>query len=239
MVWFNAQPLVLGRTYLIKHDVRMVARQGHDDRFPRQHEDARARTGARPEDERYRRGATSNPPSRSSSIRTTATAPPAASSSIDPLSNATVGAAMIRGAAASQEDELALWNAPVSAEERYQRHGHEPALILVEGKPGLAPVLERALFARDFEVALVSEEGAPAGSFAELAKFSLSAGLILIYETAALSTEERGALSAVAPDRIIDLRAMELPSDHRAAAALVLDQVQLLCRPLGPSSSGE
>jgi hypothetical protein len=109
----------------------------------------------------------------------------------------------------------------------------------VEGKPGLAQVLERALFAQDFEVALISEEGTPADRFAELAKFSLSAGLILIYQTQALSKEERSALSAVAPDRIVDLAAMELPSDHRAAAALVVDQVQLLCRPLGPSKSGE
>jgi hypothetical protein len=158
---------------------------------------------------------------------------------IDLLSNATVGAAMIRGAATSEGAELARGNTPVSAEERYQRHGHEPALILVEGKPGLAQVLERALFAQDFEVALISEEGTPADRFAELAKFSLSAGLILIYQTQALSKEERSALSAVAPDRIVDLAAMELPSDHRAAAALVVDQVQLLCRPLGPSKSGE
>jgi sulfate adenylyltransferase large subunit len=238
VVWFDAQPLVPGRAYLLKHGVRMV------------------RGNAAAVDFRVNMKTLEREPARDlamndiGAVRFESAQPlffdpydrnrtTGSFIIIDLLSNATVGAAMIRGAATSEGAELALGNTPVSAEERYQRHGHEPALILVEGKPGLAPALERALFAQDFEVALISEEGTPANRFAELAKFSLSAGLILIYETQALSKEERSALSAVASDRIVDLAAMDLPPDHRAAAALVVDQVQLLCRPLGSESSQE
>jgi hypothetical protein len=158
---------------------------------------------------------------------------------VDLLSNATVGAAMIRGAAAREGTEPELWNTPVSAEERYRRHGHAPAVIFVEDRPGFAQILERALFAQGFETAVVSGDEIPAARLTDIAKFSQSMGLVLICETGTLMSEEKSALSASVPDRIIDLAAMELPSDPRAAAARVIDQVQSLCRPLGSASSGE
>jgi hypothetical protein len=238
VVWFDAQPLVPGRTYLLKHCVRMVRGNAVavDFRVNMKTLEREPAQDLAMNDIGAVRFETAQPLFFDPYERNRATG---SFIVIDLLSNATVGAAMIRGAAAAEDAELALWNRPVSAEERYRKHGHRPAVILVEGKPGLAPVLERALFAQDFEVALIPEEGAAAGRFADLAKFSLSVGLILIYETAALSSEQRSVLSAIASDRIVDLAAMDLPSDHRAAAAFVVDQVQLLCRPLGPAGSGE
>src|SRR5712691_1809106 len=66
---------------------------------------------------------------------------------IDPISNTTVAAGMIREALSagaletSPEQEAAAAEAalePVTPAERYQRQGHYPGLILVEEKPGLA-----------------------------------------------------------------------------------------------------
>src|ERR1019366_9236617 len=60
---------------------------------------------------------------------------------IDPISNATLGAGMIRADLADQTfvgDASVQEVAPVTAIERYKRHGHSSALILVEDNPALA-----------------------------------------------------------------------------------------------------
>ena len=238
VVWFDAQPLVPGRTYLLKHGVRMVRGNAVavDFRVNMKTLEREPAEDLAMNDIGAVRFESAQPLFFDPYERNRATG---SFIIIDLLSNATVGAAMIRGAAASEDAAVALWNTPVSEQERYCRHGHEPALIFVEDRPGYAPLLERALFAQGFEVAVVSGDQLPADRLNDLAKFSQSVGLILIYEAATLTAGEKSALSAVAADRILDLAAMELPSDHRAAAALVVDQVQLLCRPLGPAGSGE
>ena len=81
---------------------------------------------------------------------------------IDPISNATLGAGMIRADLADQTvaDDVAVAQeyVPVTAADRYKRHGHYPGLILVENNPGLATRLERALFDDHFEVAPCERE---------------------------------------------------------------------------------
>ena len=62
---------------------------------------------------------------------------------IDPISNATLGAGMIRADLSDHTVVLDAAPKPVTATERYKRHGHFPALILVEGNPGLASKIER------------------------------------------------------------------------------------------------
>src|SRR6202140_3065094 len=79
---------------------------------------------------------------------------------IDPISNATLGAGMMRADLADQtvagSVSIAQEYVPVTPAERYKRHGHYPGLIVVENNPGLATRLERALFDDRFEVLLVS-----------------------------------------------------------------------------------
>src|SRR6202008_197387 len=72
---------------------------------------------------------------------------------IDALSNATVGAGMIEEPSSDRQrlaraEFAALENAskPVTVQERYWRHGHCPAIFLLENEPALALRLERALF---------------------------------------------------------------------------------------------
>src|SRR5258708_5035573 len=74
---------------------------------------------------------------------------------IDPATNATVGAGMIQEAlpaisisadAGKEFLSSAGQETPVADEERYARHGHLPAVLLLEGHPALAARLQRLLF---------------------------------------------------------------------------------------------
>ena len=83
---------------------------------------------------------------------------------IDPLSNATVGAAMLgenqletsSPSSTSEFHPQALAPTPVTAAERFTRHGHRSAIVLAEGRLVLASLLERALFQRGYEVLLAT-----------------------------------------------------------------------------------
>jgi len=68
---------------------------------------------------------------------------------IDPLSNATLAAGMIRGVLRSDQHR-----GPVSARERADRLGHEPAVIWLPERRGLATLLERDLFAQGAAVSV-------------------------------------------------------------------------------------
>ena len=126
---------------------------------------------------------------------------------------------------------------PVSAEERYRRHGHDPALILVENRPQLALYLERALFAQGFEVALLSSEEIPADRLRETLALLQSIGLVVIYSAGAVSSGEKLALSGLAANRTFDLATMDLPADDQAAVhrALGASVARMQIRPADPS----
>src|SRR6202049_1321077 len=86
---------------------------------------------------------------------------------IDAISNATVGAGMIQEAVpderrweALEPASLEIAQKRVSAQERYERHGHYPATFLLENEPALASRLERALFEQSFEVLHLSDDEA-------------------------------------------------------------------------------
>ena len=150
---------------------------------------------------------------------------------IDPISNATLGAGMIRADLADQtvvDDVSTQELVPVTATERYKRHGHYPGLILVENNAGLATRLERALFDDHFEVLLVNGDTLSVADLErEHASFETS-GLVVIYSCGDLAPEARHKLSALAPDRFFDLSALRLPVEEQDA----VQQALLLLRPL-------
>jgi len=86
---------------------------------------------------------------------------------IDPFSNATLAAGMIRSAIANDQHR-----GPVSARERADRLGHEPAVIWLPERRRLATLLERDLFAQGAAVS-ITESGASVQAL-------LAAGLIAI-----------------------------------------------------------
>jgi sulfate adenylyltransferase subunit 1 len=227
VVWFDAEPLVPGRTYLIKHSVRTSRAKATaiDYRVNMNTLDEEPAQELKMNDiaavqfevvrplffDAYERNRTTG-----SFIL------------IDPLSNATLGAAIIRAALPAEADLETNWKTPVTREEKYRRHGHDPGLVLVESRPLVAQYLERALFAQGFEVALVSGEDFPAERLGPLLALSQSIGVVVIYSTGAISPAEKIALSGVAGLRTFDLAAMDLPADDHAAVSAALPAMESL-----------
>src|SRR5258708_24482988 len=102
---------------------------------------------------------------------------------IDAISNATVGAGMIQADPSDpqgkKEPEIASVDIPqdrVSAEERYQPHGHRPATFLLENQPALASRLERALFEQGFEVLHLDRAESSPRAFVEAIRATQATG---------------------------------------------------------------
>ena len=233
VVWLHQTPLEIGRTYLIKHTAKSARAKAMQIKYrvdinSLAHEDATEllvndiaaiefeSTSALYFDP-YARNRTTG-----SFIL------------IDPISNATVGAGMIQRDLSKRPHGVhqhgvalkTVTQAPVSESERYERHGHYPGLILVEGSSALANRLERELFERGFEVLFL---GSSQYSLNDLTKFlpvSNSAGLIVIYSTDSVSSEAKRHLAALASDRFFDLSAMNLPANDEEGVQRVLSLIQ-------------
>jgi hypothetical protein len=157
---------------------------------------------------------------------------------IDPLTNATVGAAMICAdrrqpeEAAKPEDaesaRLASRQGTVTFLERQQRHGHRPAILLVEGRDALTKQLERSLFEQGFEVLVVEGDTLSSHALLPLLNTLWSAGLLIIYSCSAIAQADRDAFKALAADYAFDLAALQLPEDDQEAVRHVLTLTESL-----------
>jgi hypothetical protein len=141
---------------------------------------------------------------------------------IDPISNATLGAGMIRADLSDQTVVEDVAQKPVTMTERYKRHGHYPALVLVEGNPSLAERLERALFDDHFEVVRVNGEEVPVSVLESQFKVFESMGLVVIYSSDKLSSETKRKLGALSENRYFDLSSLQLPAEETDAVKKVL-----------------
>jgi sulfate adenylyltransferase subunit 1 len=149
---------------------------------------------------------------------------------INPATNATVGAGMIQqdspASAMARENESSphgSHDSPVAPEERYARHGHLPAVILLEGRPPLAASLERQLFERGFETLHLSGPEFSSDSFADTIRVTEKAGILVLYSGEALSQEIKGHLAAEFSGRFFDLgHAHEIVNNEEQATQHVL-----------------
>ncbi len=130
---------------------------------------------------------------------------------IDAISNATVGAGMIQEDLSDRQRperaELAsseVAEKRVSAQERYERHGHFPATFLLQNQPALASKLERALFDQGFEVLRFDDE-ASGGTLLDTVRAAQTIGAVFIYSGVALDTETKQRLALEAKPRLFDL----------------------------------
>jgi sulfate adenylyltransferase subunit 1 len=216
MVWMHAQPLESGRTYLIKQTARQVpgkvTRIRHRVNINTLEPEAADRLDIN--DIAAVEIETNRPLffDSYSENRTTGSF-----IVIDPLTNATLGAGMIReNLPESSEKWTKLGTADsetaVSPLERHRRHGHYPAIILVDARAELARRIERALFDDGFEVMVVGEETSSLAS-AKTAWFTWrAAGFVVIYQSSSLGAEERLELKTAAGDRFFDLADLQLVS---------------------------
>jgi sulfate adenylyltransferase subunit 1 len=159
---------------------------------------------------------------------------------IDPLTNATVGAGMI------QEDSLAkpaietryhdaapqgLTQIRVTPQERYARHGHYPAAILLENRPDLGARLERVLFDQGFELLHWTGAELAAGAFADGLRVAQAAGLVVVYSGDPLAPEIKRCIASEFGMRLFET-APNLPSDDEVGRqALAFARSLLLAAP--------
>jgi len=142
---------------------------------------------------------------------------------IDTISNATVGAGMIQefpvDRQIQEKREIAfpeIAGNPVSAEERYRRHGHHPAIFLLENRPAVASKLERALFEKGFEVLLLGGNAEFPDSILNAIRTTQRIGAVVIYFGDALDAEDKERLATEANPRLYEIsRQSESASDEQ------------------------
>jgi hypothetical protein len=235
VVWFNAQPLAIGRNYLLKHTARTTRVQAVKIayRIDMQELDQYPAHELKMNDIGEVEFESASPLFFDSYENNHSTG---SFILIDPLSNATVGAGMIRVDLSAQPPDVPpaemiaeeQWKAPITARAREKRHGHEPALILVEGRARLAEYLESALFAQGFEVLLLSAAEVPAGHVETLLRFGRTAGLVVILSAGSAAPEDKLRWKALAGERFFDLAAQSLPAEDAEAIPVVISLVGAL-----------
>jgi sulfate adenylyltransferase large subunit len=242
IVWMHPQPLETGRSYLIKHCARQVRgkavtirhRVNIDTLQPEAAERLQMNDIATIELE-------TNSPLFFDAYQLNRTT--GSFIVIDPLTNATLAAGMIRedlsgSGGISTRKEIPPSQIPVTPLERYRRHGHYPAVILANVRPSLAGQLERVLFDEGFEVMAIEEN--PFFSSAKNAWAVLhAAGFVVIYRNPSLSAEERLDLQSAAGDHFFDLADMELPAASAEAVERILALVGPLRTPPQPGKLGK
>jgi sulfate adenylyltransferase subunit 1 len=235
VVWLHGSALELGRTYVVKHTARQTKI-----RALRIHHRVNVNTLAHEPATRLEMNEVGSVEFEShvplffdpySSNRTTGSF-----ILIDAATNATVGAGMIHEDVSApeirEESEVAsniVDDLPVAPEERYARHGHFPAVVLLEGRAPLAVRLERLLFALGFEVSHLSHLEFSGDDFAGVLRVAQAAGLIVLYSGNALPEETKRILTAEFTGRYFDLASAPEPhASEEVAARQVLALAQTL-----------
>jgi bifunctional enzyme CysN/CysC/sulfate adenylyltransferase subunit 1 len=241
VVWLHANPLELGRTYLVKHTCRQT------------------KIRATVIHHRININTLMQEPAKQlemneiASVEFEANVPlffdPYASNRtmgsfilIDAISNATVGAGMIQEDTAAKqqidpaEADLDLYipaGAPVSARERRIRRGHLPAVLLLEGRQALAIRLERHLFEQGFEVLHLTGSAVSIDGLSEAFRVTQAAGIMVLYSGSNLDAETKRLVAADAEGRFFDLaesRNLREPEEELARQVLAFAQALRLSR---------
>jgi sulfate adenylyltransferase large subunit len=235
VVWLNETPLQLNHTYLAKHTTRQVkAKVTHI-----QHRIDVETLHREPAQELAMNGIAvveieTNIPLFFDSYEHSRTT--GSFILVDALSNATVGAGMIRSdlspldATDSKHGKRTLEIKPkaVTSPERFARHGHRPAIFLIPDRDSIAESVDRALFELGFETNLLWENSFSSGALAALLNVLWSAGLIVLLVSDRTSTETRQILKTVAGDSLFDWSNEESQFTHEAAVTKTLSQAEAL-----------
>jgi sulfate adenylyltransferase subunit 1 len=214
VVWLDAQPLRLDRSYLVKHSGRLLRAKASRIRFRVNVNDATEHPAVQLEMNEIAlvEFVASSPLFFDRYEQNRATG---SFIVIDPLSNATVGAAMIReelpgSVEAPFERSASARRATgrITKQERAERHRHVAGVLVVQGGANAAERLERELFLRGFEAFLFRKEEFPASARATLLAALSSAGILVIY-AGELAAGEIGAVEVAFDRRIFPLHSAE------------------------------
>ncbi len=125
---------------------------------------------------------------------------------IDPFSNATVGAGMVRETSIADDAGPEEQNAPsvavsrgdVTPEERHRRHGHKPGIFLLGNHLKLAKSLEREFFQNGFEVVVLDASGVASSTLMAFLASLHAAGMLVLCTNALLAPQDLASLSFAA-----------------------------------------
>jgi sulfate adenylyltransferase subunit 1 len=247
VVWLHAQPLKLDETYLVKHTARQTKiRAVKIDHRVNVNTLARETATQLQMNEIAAVDFETNVPlffDSYSHNRTTGSF-----ILIDPISNATLGAGMIQDDSApapvAQTDDRNLPSKNpaalkrVAAQERYERHAHYPAVLLLENHSALAERFERLLFNMGFEVLLLTHNEVTPDALANALRLARSAGLLVIYSGNALPAETKRHIASETRVHLFDATVANLPSDEDQALRQLLALAESL-RVRGPRITPE
>jgi sulfate adenylyltransferase subunit 1 len=130
---------------------------------------------------------------------------------IDSLTNATIGALMIREELPANghrtfEPSQAERKGTVTQEERIQRRGHRPAIFVLTGPRSLAETVERELFERGFESVLVHRSEIPNDARRQFLANLWNAGLVIIsWAETSIRLKDKRLLTGIAGQSLFDL----------------------------------
>jgi sulfate adenylyltransferase subunit 1 len=240
VVWLNAEPMRLNQPYLLKHAGRQVKAKATRMRF---RIDVNNLT-EHPASELEMNGIAAVEFEASVSLffdsyslnRTTGSF-----ILIDPISNATVGAAMIRedlsrSEGANPQSSRTL-DGPrpgsVTAEERHLRHGHRAAIFSVVGNPAFAERFERSLFERGFHAILVRTEDLSSTSLLSVLSALQDAGAVVIHSGVTNLPEQQAVLG----ESLFEIPASEKNEEEALEQALGL--AEELRSGVGGTSKGQ
>jgi sulfate adenylyltransferase subunit 1 len=233
VVWMHQNSLALGRTYLVKHTTRQVkaqitAIQNRVNVNTLRHEPAQTleMNGiALLEIE------TSSPLFFDAYERSRVTG---SFILVDPMSNATVAAGMIRRDLSKCTDEPMAPDITaeqrrrkrVSAQERFARHGHRPAAFLLPAS--IANIAERALFDAGFEAIVLDEHLTPPSSISVALDRLWSVGFVILFAGGRVAAETRRVMEALAGDSFFDYSALSSGPSQEDVVAQIVARAELL-----------
>jgi len=144
---------------------------------------------------------------------------------VDPISNATVGAGMIREDLSDANESIALLEperSGVTWEERFQRNGHRSAIFVVGRDDAFAELLERSLFECGFAAILVRGESVLAGDSAAVLSALWEMGALIVYVANTGLAQPEPLLKAIAGEFLFNVPAAESESDQGESLRLTL-----------------
>jgi sulfate adenylyltransferase large subunit len=203
MIWMDEEPLDLARRYLLKHTSRTVPAQisaviHHLDVATLERNSA---TSLRLNEIGLVEIATLQPLAVDTYLANRSTG---SFILINPITNATVAAGMIRSAT---EETATGWTEPISAAERIARWHHSGAVIHIEGPKSFADGVERVLFSRGaFVVRLASQ------SLDTLAALVAAGVLVMTYSQSDVQTVKLDGLDAIVARNVDEL--LHILEDH-------------------------
>jgi sulfate adenylyltransferase large subunit len=155
---------------------------------------------------------------------------------IDALSNATVGAGMIRETQTSTQTNPAVKESPgrrtenseISIRERSARHGHRPGIFLVRNQNGLAQTAERALFAAGFETALVQANDFDRSSLKTIVNILWSLGIVILLVVADDTSATQFTTGSFTSESLFDYSSSSTEAESEEALADILLRAESL-----------